>query len=82
MGRLTFLRNLLQVRVSPIDLAPGKSCIHYMPIHEFALSLSSDKLSGVVHLTACYTDQLGKEHRSKPFSVDIDSWLALPSGKA
>ena len=59
----------------PYDLMPGKSCRVWVDLKGLASDLRNKGYSGNIKLIGFYRDAIGKEHKSKKYKLDIESWV-------
>lgn len=59
----------------PYDLKPGDSIHAWAEIVPIAKSLKGNGLSGKIKLVGYFTSQVGVEYKSKPYNLDVDSWI-------
>lgn len=62
-------------RKLPHSLIPGSSFDYSLPFINIANSLKKSGYSGVINVTAYFSDQIGNTFKTKKFSFDIDRWL-------
>jgi hypothetical protein len=59
----------------PYELKPGTNCTVWIEIVEVAHRLREQGFRGKVKLVGFYLAQTGVKYKSKPYKLDIDSWL-------
>ncbi len=59
----------------PAPVLPGRSHMVAEPMKALALSLAHHGHTGRLRLIGFCKTEVGDEHRSKPFTFDVDDWL-------